>query len=352
MGEPKPEKPYRFDTIPKPVSPTDYAIWGSTLWDYLKATPKYNRLLKKNLTWTTDEDTNRGFEDDPPGQGSLTAAEKSNILESILLKIGTYGPKSVFIDIRDRSTSYKYIWNAIRRVCGFPVPGAQLIQYMCLKNSFDPNGSEPYNDHYWKMRDAKILSLMTKDGGITFDGKPIAVDEDITPSMENQVVADWLESIGGIRLVKYIGQEYSKELEKMSLFDLQESLGNQETMRTMLDRMNMEETAKLNRAEVADTVKLNRAQGFGRNSRGGQRSGKFNAPEGNRYEERLCYFCKELKNGKHLTHNTRDCFLRQKNQKKAKGNQAQITQDKSSSSEESDTEQMSRLLDNMRANEQ
>ena len=63
---PKPEKPYRFDTIPKPVTPTDYAMWEATLWDYLRSIKRNKKLLRKNLTWTLDEDT-RGFVDDDEG---------------------------------------------------------------------------------------------------------------------------------------------------------------------------------------------------------------------------------------------------------------------------------------------
>ena len=116
-------------------------MWKTTLWDYLKSIQSYKPILKKNLEWTADEENYRGFEDDTEGEENarLTAEQKSDLLESVLLKIGTYGPKSAFIDITHRSTSYKYIWNAIRKVCGFPVPGAQLIHYMAVKNSFDPS---------------------------------------------------------------------------------------------------------------------------------------------------------------------------------------------------------------------
>ena len=312
MTEPRPEKPFRFDTMVKPVSQTDYAIWESTLWDFLKATPKYKIMLKKDLKWTLNEANHRGFTDDTEGDPKLKAEEKASILESILLKIGTYGPKSQFIDIAKRATSYKHIWEGIRRVCGFPVPGAQLIQYMCLKNSFDPSGTVTYNDHYWKLRDAKIASLMKKEDGVHFAGREIPQDEDITPSMENQVVADWLESIGGIKLIKYIGQEYAKELEKNSLYDLQEIIGQQEVMRTILDKMDNDEIAKLNRAQTQFRPRNNRSpEGYQRNSFTNKRNVQF--------EERNCYFCKELRNGKHKTHNTRDCYLRQKNRSSNQG---------------------------------
>ena len=105
--EPRPEKPYKFDTIAKPVSQTDMVMWQSTLWDFLKSTPKFKPLLKKDLTWTTDDANNRGFVSDAGTENpKLTAGDKSDLLDSILLKIGTYGPKSAFIDITQRSTSW------------------------------------------------------------------------------------------------------------------------------------------------------------------------------------------------------------------------------------------------------
>ena len=235
---PKPEKPYRFDTIPKPVTATDYAMWESTLWDYLKSIKSYRKLLKKDLTWTHDETNNRGMVDDTTGPEAsrVSAEDKMLALESIILKIASYGPKSIFIDVTKRLTSYKEIFAAIKRVSGFPVQGVQLIQYMCVKNSFDITGKESFNDFYWRLRDEKIASLMTRESGITYRGRILDNDEEITPSVKNQVVVDWLEAIGGIKLVKFVGQEYAKELKKTSIYDLQETLGNQEVMKSILEK--------------------------------------------------------------------------------------------------------------------
>ena len=51
-------------------------------------------------------------------------------------------------------------------------------------------------------------------------------------------------------MVKFVGQEYAKELEKTSIYDLQETLGNQEVMKSILEKMNSEEVAKMNRTLV------------------------------------------------------------------------------------------------------
>merc|ERR1712240_486987 len=251
---------------------------------------RYKPFLKKNLTWTTDDDNNRGFTNDVDGDEAnrLTAEEKSEIIESILLKIGTYGPKSIFIDITKRATNYKKIFDAIKRVCGFTVPGAQLIQYMCVKNSYDSSGSETFNDFHWRLRDEKIASLMTVESGITFRGRALTQDEEITPSLENQVVVDWLEGIGGVKLVKYIGQEYAKELEKTAIHDLQETIGQQEVMKSIIDRMETEEVAKLNRYQTT-----NYGGGQRRSTQYGRNRSSGNTGRSSGYERKWCYFCEE-----------------------------------------------------------
>jgi hypothetical protein len=237
---PKSKKPYRFETITKPVTAKDYTIWESTLWDYLYDVEQYRRFLETNLTWTTDKEDNRGFraDEDGPVDQRLTGKEKAAILDSILLKIGRYGPKYVFIDITRTLTSYKNIFAAIKRVCGFPVAKAQLVQYVSTKNAFNRVETETYNDLYYRLRDEKIASLKTKNSGANFRGSTIK-EEVITTNMENQVVIDWLEAIGGAKLVKYIGQEYTEDLKKNSIFDLQEILGSQEIMETILEDMEL-----------------------------------------------------------------------------------------------------------------
>ena len=131
---------------------------------------------------------------------------------------------------------------------------------------------------------------MTVESGITFRGRRLDQDEEIPPSMENQVVVDWLEGIGGVKLVKYIEQEYAKELEKTAIHDLQETIGQQEVMKSIIDRMETEEVAKLNRTQ---------ASGYsGRQKKNTQ----YRRSSG--YKKRWCYFCEDIKNGKEKTHNT------------------------------------------------
>lgn len=99
----------------------------------------------------------------------------------------------------------------------------------------------------------------------------------------------------------------------------------------------------MEKMEGDEVAKFNRAQSYKNNKK------PFNKPD--KFEERICYFCKELKNGKEKTHNTKNCFLRQKNKDKrsAKGFKVDMD-DKSSQSSDEDSEEdkMSSLLQKMK----
>ena len=164
--------------------------------------------------------------------------------------------------------------------------------------------------------------------------------------MENQVVVDWLEGIGGVKLIKYIGQEYAKELEKTAIHDLQETIGQQEVMKSIIDRMETEEVAKLNRSQTTNYGGgQRRSTQYGRNGRSSGNTGRSSG-----YEKRWCYFCEELKNGKEKSHNTQDCILRNRNRRKAKNFKVEVEDERSEeegSGDDSDIEKMEEMLQEM-----
>ena len=111
-------------------------------------------------------------------------------------------------------------------------------------------------------------------------------DEELTPALESQIVADWLESIGGVRLIKFVFQEYSRELESCTIFDLQEMLGKKENMTAILEKMEIEEVSKLNRIDNRKDDQMK--SGFGFKNTNSMK------------QTRHCYICEE--NGKAVVH--------------------------------------------------
>ena len=64
--------------------------------------------------------------------------------------------------------------------------------------------------------------LLTQDHGgrVRFKGEFPATDEDLTPTLESDIVADWLEIIGGATLQDHVVRVFSKDLETETLADL------------------------------------------------------------------------------------------------------------------------------------
>ena len=146
---------------------------------------------------------------------------------------------------------------------------------------------------------------MTTESTVTFKGNRVTEGEEITPSFKNQIIVNWLEAIDRNKLIKFFGQENAKELEKLSLHDLQEILGRQETLQTILERIDGKDAAKISRSQtdLGPSMQSIRSQGV----RGNREW---------RYERRISYICKELNNSNHESHNTRDCYLRDNNKNK------------------------------------
>ena len=293
MSDPKPEKPYKLESISRPWSETDVETWWLTIMDFLKSASRYKKSMQDNKEWKQKRITNRGLT-------GGDAADRADVIDSILLKIAKNGPSAIFQDIVHRSTSYKYVQNAIRKVCGFPSSGNKLVNYFSVKSSFD-NSKDEFNSHYWNLRDIRIGCLLKKDSEIKFEGKRVGEDEELTPALECQIVADWLESIGGVKLIKFVFQEYSKELESCTLYDLKETLGQKETMTTNMDRLDLEETGKLNRFQER------KQEGFRRGNSGGKPA----------RQKRHCFICEEA--GKRFdSHDTKFCWNRDENKKSGK----------------------------------
>ena len=75
-----------------------------------------------------------------------------------------------------------------------------------MRHSYDPNGDLTPIVGFFSLRNAKedCLLLSADNGGnVKFHGKISTEDEDLTPTLESDVVLDWLESLGGTKLVEH-----------------------------------------------------------------------------------------------------------------------------------------------------
>ena len=63
-------------------------------------------------------------------------------------------------------------------------------------------------------------------GKVAFKGKIPDEDEDLTPTLESDVILDWLDALGGSKLVHHVFRVFSKELEAESLANLRQAISD------------------------------------------------------------------------------------------------------------------------------
>ena len=117
----------------------------------------------------------------------------------------------------------------MRNWSGLKTSGSKQQIYYQVKNSWDPNSDLTENDFYFQLRNSKedcLLLSETNRGKIKFRGSLPTEDEDLTPTLESDVVLDWMDAIGGAKLVNQTFRVFSKELETESLADLRQRISD------------------------------------------------------------------------------------------------------------------------------
>ena len=61
---------------------------------------------------------------------------------------------------------------------------------------------------------------------MSFQGQIPEQDEELSPTLECDVVTDWLEALGGPELLEHIFRTFAKDLERESLADLRQRISD------------------------------------------------------------------------------------------------------------------------------
>ena len=234
----------------KTISETTFNKWQGCITANVKKEEKWKDLLIKE--WQPKKVTNRGLEQNVSLQVDL-----------MLEYVSQYAPNALYRDITLRSTSLKSVWTLVRNWAGLKSSGCKQHVYYTTKHSFDPNGELTPTDFYFSLRNAKedcLLLCPASGGKVTFQGSLPTSDEELSPTLESDVVLDWLDILGGAKLVEHIFRVFSKELETESLSDLRQRISeNLVNLRSEADQQ-----AELNRALVSHPP--NQPRQFGRRS--------------------------------------------------------------------------------------
>ena len=198
------------------ISDATFTKWQGSILSNIRKEDKWTPLI--SLTWSHKKELNRGFT-------SNTAEAEAKQVDLMLAYIAQYAPSVLYRDITQRSTSLSSVWTVIRQWAGLKSSGCKHYTYYQLKENYDKNGDISHNDFFFSLRNAKedCLLIARRNGGqVKFNGALPEQDEDLTPTLECDIVLDWLHAIGGPKLVDHVFRSFSKELETETLSDIRQ----------------------------------------------------------------------------------------------------------------------------------
>ena len=193
---------------------TSFQNWKQNIEFQLGADPDFARFLVPNVTWTKKSPLNptRGFVNDPAGPEAVTAVRKAAQLELMLGQIANFCPVISRNTIVKDSTSMNSIWQAIRLHYGFQSTGAQFLDLCTIKLE----SMERPEDLYQRLKAFFEDNLLQTSGSIRHMNELPRQDEEMSPTLENTLVALWLKLIDD-ELPKLVKQRYATELRSHTL---------------------------------------------------------------------------------------------------------------------------------------
>ena len=296
-------KPEKLDKIPKPIDESKYFQWKENLIDCANQKADWRGFTSPDYKWIPRNiDRNRGLKE-------YDENEKKNIipLNSYINFIATYAPGSLVHDIINESNGNAYIEAKIRSMYQLKTTGSSVFKYFKKCRSFDHAGTQTFQDFYYELRAMKYETLYKSGQSVTLKGSAVTKDEILSPSMENGVVIDWLAAIDA-DLIEEVEQQYARDLESVSLVDLQEIIS--QNLPALLSKIKTKKDIgaykiQLEREVTVATVGYGRrgGRGSGYNKRG-QSSKKIVQPK----KGGGCTICKSYGfYTRALSHETKDC---------------------------------------------
>ena len=309
-------KPEKLDKIQKPIDEAKYFQWKETLLDCANQKADWSEFTKPTSTWKArNEDATRG---------EANAGKRAH-LNSYITYVATFAPGSLVHDIINESTGNAYIDSRIRSMYQLKSTGASAFKYWKKTKSFNHAGSQTYQDFYYELRAVKYETLLKAGQDVTFQGKRITADEVMTPSIQNSIVVDWLAGIDE-DLVEEVEQYYARDLENVSLVDMQETIA--QGLPALLGKIKTKKDigaykVKLQKQMTAGAVRNYRGgRGGGRNYGGNNSGFQAQRQQGSSQptSKKECSLCKSY--GfifRASTHSTKDCLALKAMQKKERG---------------------------------
>ena len=214
---------------------TTFESWRQNLLYILSLDENFGLFLKPDSKWKKKSATDplRSFTDDGVDvevAKRKTAVQKNTSLDLMLGQIANFCPIISRNSIVKQSTSLSDIWQKIREHFGFQSSGAHFLDLTSIKLE----SGERHEDLFQRLQAFFEDNLLTVDGRLLHHGVAVSADEDMSPTLENTIIAIWLQTIhpGLPQLVK---QRYGPELRNKTLASLKSEIS--QCLPSLLDEL-------------------------------------------------------------------------------------------------------------------
>ena len=294
------------------ITEIDIFQWKNTILDNLKREPDFKDHCQPSSRWGVEKETNRGFEDDIHEDG-VTAEQKADRVNSMLTRIASYAPKSIVREITKRSTKLEDIWDVTRDWAGIRTNGTKHLEYFKTRKSFQKiDKEESPQEFFYRLRDAMEDTLVLSENNLREYGKMINTDEEMTPTVNSIVVLDWLEAVGGPKLVEHIHRVYATDLESVTLASLQSKIWK--NLPALLHEIEEAQETQVSHCEVHSKGRCQQVISYrSKNNRSDKsfmtKRTKNNNQSRSKQQTKFCKLCRASGSQSFRSHDISECWL-------------------------------------------
>jgi hypothetical protein len=127
---------------------------------------------------------------------------------------------------------------------GFQTSGAQFVDFCNIKLEADERPKDLYQCMMAFVKD----TLLTRNSGITHYGEQMTEDEDLSPTLENLIILQWLHLINK-DLPLLVKQRYGTELRSRTLASIKPQIS--QALYSLLNELRSAEDAKVLRSATS-----------------------------------------------------------------------------------------------------
>lgn len=204
-----------------------FGEWQSRMKAVLRKDGYYTRFLLgtgADSAWkkTSDGVDCRGLLADTSGE-KTSKETKLLHLTGMLEEISQWAPHYIAHEIVNESTSIESVWDIIRSYYQFQQNEIQFLSL--LKITWEGRDKERPEHLYRRIMAHIYDNLLKKDGKLTYNGKSLTKNEEVSPTVERMAIARWMELIDP-RLPQLVARTFANDLQTKTLKDIQPQISS------------------------------------------------------------------------------------------------------------------------------